>query len=182
MRARFILAFLLGLLVAPANAADTTHNGITIICPWAEATRNGITIAPVYMEIRASPQSGDRLESAAFFLADQVELDTYARVAGVLRREPIPYIAVEAGQSVQLQPGGFHLLLVGLKQPLVANTTFEMWVQFANAGGFEIEVDVVPIGAGPPCGRPAGAAPPPAGAPPRVGAPPVFVPVPRGSF
>lgn len=186
MNARLIFGFLLALIMTPANAADVTHNGITIICPWAEATRNGATIAPVYMEIRASPQAGDRLINAATDFTDRVEMDTYTRFGGVLRRVPLQYIAVEAGQSVQLQPGGLHLLLVGLKGPLIANTSFSMWLEFQTAGGFEIQVDVVPIGAGPSCGLPAapsGGAGPSGG--PVVIPPPLVVPIlppPHGSF
>jgi copper(I)-binding protein len=166
------LAFLfLFLFVAPATAADFTHNGITIICPWAEETRNGVTIAPVYMGIRASPQSGDELEEASTDLAAEVQPSTYTRVAGVLRRQRLVSIEVGAGQTIWLEPGGLHLLLVGLKEPLIRNTSFDMELEFDNAGEFEIEVEVVPIGTRPSC-APGG----------RPGTQPGLPVIPKGSF
>jgi periplasmic copper chaperone A len=177
----------LSLLANPAQAAEWTHNGVTVDCPWAEATQNGV--APVYMEIRADAQADQRLMSAFSDAAESAEISSYTRVAGVLRRQRIEYLPVAAGQAVQLIPGGYHVLLVGLKEALVAGTTFGAWVEFEPAGGFAIEVLVVRPGAGAPCG--AASAPlisPPSGGAPRPPAvrvlpvpPPIYV-VPRGSF
>ncbi len=182
MNARLLFGIFLLAFLTPASAANFTHNNITIICPWAEATQNGVTIAPVYMEIHSSPETGDRLTSAAADIAGSVQLATYTRIGGVLQRQQLDHIAVEAGQSVLLVPGGLHLLLVDLKQPLVAGTKFDLWLEFATAGGFLIQVDVVPIGAGPACGPGGGG--PTILPPPQGGGGPVIIPVPipHGSF
>jgi len=179
MKMRFIVASLaLSLLALPARAAEFTLNGATVDCVWTEATQNGV--APVYMEIRADARGAQRLVSAASDLADSAEIDSYTRVAGVLRRQRIEYLPVEANQAVQLLPGGYHVLLVGLKEPLVAGTSFEGWVEFEPAGGFLIQIEVVPPGAGSPCA--------PATRPPGSPAPIQILPVPppiwipRGSF
>jgi copper(I)-binding protein len=151
MKMAFIIASLaLSLAALPARAAEWTLNGATVDCAWTEATQNGT--APVYMEVRADARGAQRLVSAASDLAEAAEIDSYTRVAGVLRRQRIEYLPVEASQAVQLLPGGYHVLLAGLKEPLIAGTSFEAWVEFEPAGGFLIQVQVVPPGAGPPCG------------------------------
>jgi copper(I)-binding protein len=148
MNMRLPMALLiLFVLALPATAAETTNRGVTVIDPWAVATRRGVNVAPVYMEIRASPQASRRLIGAFTDLSDSVEIYGYARVAGVLRRERLEYINIEAGRS--LVPGGFHLLLVGLKEPLIPNTRFNIWLEFDDGNGFEVEVLVVPIGSRP---------------------------------
>jgi hypothetical protein len=96
------------------------------------------------MEIRASPQTNRRLVAAFTDLADSVEFYGYNRVAGVLRRERLGYINIEGGRS--LVPGGFHFLLAGLKEPLIPNTSFGLWLEFDDGNGFEVEVVVAPIG------------------------------------
>jgi copper(I)-binding protein len=145
MNVRIPMAALILLLCAlPAMAAETTSEGVTVIDPWSVATRRGANVAPVYMEIRASPQASRRLVGAFTDLADSVEIYGYIRTAGVLRRQRLQYINIEAGQS--LVPGGFHFLLAGLKEPLIPNTSFKMWLEFDDGNGFEIEVFVVPIG------------------------------------
>ncbi len=179
MRMRHIIASALVLLATPAAAADITFNGITITCPWTEATRTGVTIAPVYMNIRTSAAVADRLSEAISDLSERIEIYTYARIAGVLQRQPLPNIAIDPGVLVQLQPGGLHLLMVELKEPIVADIPFKIWVKFDNAGGFEVELDVVPIGGSPACGRA------PAGGGPAPGPRPLPLPLPlppRGSF
>jgi copper(I)-binding protein len=176
-----IAGLVLSLMAIPARAAQWTQNGVTVDCPWTQATRNGI--APVYMEIRADSRGGQRLTSAFSDLAESGEIDSYTRVAGVLRRQRIEYLPIEANQAVQLLPGGYHVLLVGLKEPLVAGTSFETWLEFEPAGGFVIEVQVVSPGAGAPCGRGVDVGPPPPGPPPIVilpVPPPIWIP--RGSF
>jgi periplasmic copper chaperone A len=178
MKMAFVIASLaLSLLALPARAAEWTLNGATVDCAWTEATQNGI--APVYMEIRADDRGSQRLLSAASDFAEAAEVDSYTRVAGVLRRQRIEYLPIEANQAVQLLPGGYHVLLVGLKEPLIAGTSFEGWVEFQPAGGFLIQIQVVPPGAGSPCGpgtRPSGR--------PAIRDLPVPPPIwiPRGSF
>lgn len=187
MKIGLIIASLaLSVIAIPAQADQWPKNPVIVDCPWAEATQSGV--APVYMEIRADSRGGHRLISAFSERAESAEINSFTRVAGVLTRQRIEYLPIEANQAVQLVPGGYHVLLVGLKAPLVAGTRFEAWVEFAPLGGFVIEVQVVRPGAGAPCGRGVDTCPLPAGAPPlRVlpAPPPVWIPgriIPRGSF
>jgi len=154
MKVRIIAALIAALFtVTPASAADvTTENGISVICAWAEATRPGATIGSVYMDIRVD-QAGPRRFTAAWTeLAGSANLSVFRRSGGVLTRSRVDAITIEAGQMVRLLPGGYHVLLVDLTEALVAGSTFEMMVEFDQAGAFEIPVQVVEIGAGRPCG------------------------------
>jgi periplasmic copper chaperone A len=144
MSVRLSIALLVLLCAFPALAVDTTNQGVTVIDAWTMATRRGTNVAPVYMEIQAAPGASRRLVGAVTDLANRVEIYGYARVAGVLRRQRLQYISIEAGRS--LVPGGFHLLLTGMREPLIPNTTFNMWLEFEDGNGFEIPVLVVPIG------------------------------------
>jgi copper(I)-binding protein len=147
------------LLAAPALAQEWTLNGVTVYCPWAEATRPGETTAPVYMWITASQQGEQRLTDALSEVSQGAEISGYIRVAGALQRERLQYLPIAAGQTLELAPGGYHVLLTGLNTQLVARGTFGMWLNFDPAGGLEVEATVVPIGAGPPCGPGVGRVP-----------------------
>ena len=52
-------------------------------------------------------------------------------------------IAIPAGQRIVLAPNGLHLMLMDLKQPLVAGQRFTVTLRFAHAGAREVGVDVV---------------------------------------
>jgi copper(I)-binding protein len=161
------------LLATPAKA-QWTLNGVTVICPWAEETQPGVAIAPVYMWISASPQGEQRLTDALSEVSQGAEISGYIRVAGALQRERLQYLPIAAGQTLELAPGGYHVLLTGLNTQLVRGGTFGMWLNFDPAGGLEVEVQVVSVGGRPSCA--------PGGAPIRDV--PVRPPrwVPRGSF
>lgn len=154
MKIRWIIVALAALLCsAPARAADvTTENGISVICAWAEATRPGANIGSVYMDIRADRVAPRRLTNAWSDLSARSNLSVFRRSGGILSRAQVSQIPVGAGELVRLLPGGYHVLLIDLKEPLVAQTEFELLVEFDEAGSFGVPVRVVEIGAGRPCG------------------------------
>jgi len=183
MRNVLIIAGLAASLLAmPAKAAQWTQNGVTVICPWTEATKPGATTAPIYMWISASPEDDQRLTDALSEVSQGAEISGYVRVGGQLQRVRLQYLPIEDDSTFELMPGGYHILLNGLSTPLVPGPTFGMWLNFDPAGGLEVEVQVVPIGAGPPCGPGVGAEPALPDPPVRVlpDVPPRWIP--RGSF
>lgn len=76
--------------------------------------------------------------------ADAVELHEMAMGANdVMQMRPVEGgISVPAGSYVQLQPGGFHVMLIGLTQPLDADTTLDLTLTFAEAGDVTLTVPV----------------------------------------
>lgn len=179
MEARLLAAIFAVLAVTPALAAEvTTENGVSVICAWAEATRPDVNIGSIYMDIRADQLATRRLTNAWSDLSAKAQLSVFRRSAGVLNRAKIDSIIIDAGQLVRLLPGGYHVLLVDLTEPLIPDTEFELILEFDETGAFRVPVRVVPIGSGRPCGttefRPVA---------PRV---PGYVPgpawIPRGSY
>jgi copper(I)-binding protein len=135
------------------------------------------------MWISASSAGEQRLTDALSDVAQGAEVSGYVRVAGELQRVRLQDLPIAAGTALLLAPGGYHVLLTGLNTPLVPGPTFGMWLNFEPAGGLEVEVQVVPVGAGPPCGPGIGAEPVLPGPPP-VRVLPAMPPrwIPRGSF
>lgn len=148
----WVAALLAMAAVMPARAAEvTTENGISVICAWVEATRPGQNIASVYMDIRVDRLAPRRLTGAFTDLAASSQLSTFRRSGGVLSRSRVNSITIPAGQLVRLQPGGYHVLLMDLKEPLIVDTEFELITEFDEAGAFEVAVKVVPVGGRRPC-------------------------------
>jgi hypothetical protein len=152
-RYRLIAVVLAILGTLPASAAEvTTENGVSVICAWAEATRPGQNIGSVYMDIRVDRLSARRFTNAWSDLSASSQLSVFRRSGGVLSRSQVNYISIGAGQLFRLLPGGYHVLLIDLKEPLIADTEFELIVEFDETGAFEVPVKVVPIGGRRPCG------------------------------
>jgi copper(I)-binding protein len=71
-------------------------------------------------------------------------------VGDVMRMRQVEEIALPAGQTVELKPGGYHLMFVGLKAPLKAGDKFPLKLRFEKAGEVEVTVNVDPATAGTP--------------------------------
>ncbi len=95
----------------PALAAD-----VKIDDPWVRGTVVGQMATGAFMAITA--KQGAALVSASSPVAGVVEIHTMSMNNGVMTMRPIPRLELPAGKAVQLAPGGYHVMLMDLKQPL----------------------------------------------------------------
>jgi copper(I)-binding protein len=85
----------------------------------------------------------DRLVAAASDVAAAVEIHEMAMKDGTMQMSPLmDGLPIPAGETVVLEPGGYHIMLIGLKQDLKAGETFKMTVTFEKAGEVELEVPI----------------------------------------
>lgn len=154
---RTILASLLAagpLLAGPAFAHNCTNElgPLRIETPWTRAALEGRQGAG-FLTIRNTGAVADRLVAATSPVAGRVELHTHLRDGDVMRMRPVEDIPVPANDSVSLQPGGMHLMFVGLNRPLVAGETIPVTLRFAEAGEVTIQLPVQAAGARGPGGH-----------------------------
>ncbi len=90
----------------------------------------------------------DRLVRVASNIAAAAQIHSMVMQGDVMRMREIEVIAVPAGSTVALKPGGYHLMFIGLKAPLQAGDTFPVTLTFEKAGAVEVTVDVEAPGAG----------------------------------
>ena len=95
-------------------------------------------------------KQADRLVAASVDVADHAELHTHLNDNGVMKMRQIPDIPVEAGATVKLQPGGLHIMLMDLKQPLKEGDKIPMTLRFEKAGEVKVDVHVDKVA---PCRR-----------------------------
>ena len=126
----------LALATGLAHAADLKIND-----PWARATVPSQRTGGAYLTID-NPGAADRLVGAASAAADHVELHSMSMQGDVMRMRQVDAIDVPAGKSVELKPGGLHLMLVGLKAPLRDGDTITVDLRFEKAGTVTVPVQV----------------------------------------
>jgi copper(I)-binding protein len=137
------LAFATGLLVASAAMAQT--NQLEVNNAWARATPGKAENGAAYVTI-ASPTS-DRLVSVSTPVAKKAELHTMEMKGMVMEMRPVAGVDIPAGQPVSLKPGGEHIMLLGLNQPLREGQTFPLTLNFEKAGSRAVTVTVEKAGA-----------------------------------
>ena len=106
------LALAACVLIEPAGAAEP----VAVKDAWVRAPAPGQTVAGAYMELSGRVKSA--LVSVTSPVAERGELHSTAMENGVMRMRPVGRIDLAAGQTVRLEPGGLHVMLVELKRPL----------------------------------------------------------------
>jgi hypothetical protein len=138
-----ILAFAAGLVIASAALAQPAQ--LEVKDAWAGATPGKAENGVAYVTI-TSP-TADRLVSASTPVAKKAELHTMSMQGMVMKMRPIAGLDIPAGQPVSLKPGGEHIMLMGLKQPLREGESFPLTLDFEKAGPRTVTVAVEKVGA-----------------------------------
>lgn len=127
-----------------ATNPPTTRSGVpTISDAWVRAVQSGSNnISASYMTITSGGEA-DRLLTISTSLAEAVELHSAVSNDGVISMQPIEEgIAVPPGGSVELKPGGFHAMLIGLKKDLRLGETVDLQLTFERAGEVVVKAQV----------------------------------------
>lgn len=149
-----VLAGLLAPHAAPANAAASDAsivaanqtNGIRAEQPWARATAPRQSVGGVYVTL-TSP-ANDVLLGASSPVARLGEVHEMRMDGTVMQMRTLADgLPLPAGQPVALTPGGYHIMLMDLKQPLKAGQTIPVQLRFRDAPPLDVMVRVAPVGA-----------------------------------
>jgi periplasmic copper chaperone A len=119
-----------------------------IEAPWARATPGGAKVGGGYFKITNTGKEADRLTGGSLPIAKDVEVHEMAMSGNVMKMRRLPDgLEIKPGQSVELKPGGNHLMFVELRAALKAGEPIKGTLTFQKAGTVEVEYRVAPIGA-----------------------------------
>lgn len=121
--------------------------GLSIEAPFARATAGPARNGAAFLTVKNAGGDADRLIGAKATVADHVELHTHLHENGVMKMRQIEAVDVPAGGMASLQPGGDHIMLMGLKAPLKEGESFPLTLVFENAGEVTVDVTIGGVGA-----------------------------------
>ena len=140
--------FFVALLSAPAYAHEYTVGTTTVYHPWAAATPPGATTGAAYMKIINKSKKSLRLLKMSTPIADKVEIHSMTMDKGVMRmRELMPPLKIAPKSTLALNHNGLHLMLIGLKKPLVEEEMVSLKLTFAGGKTMDIDLYIEAIGA-----------------------------------
>lgn len=144
-----------GAQMAQMNHAQHQHGGmamptakagdIAVEQPFARATP--AKVGGVFLVLKNAGGTADRLVKAASPVAASVELHTHVKDGDAMRMRPVENIPVPAKGETALEPGGYHIMMIGLKQPLKEGDSFPLTLTFEKAGSVTVTVPVQKAGA-----------------------------------
>lgn len=135
-------------LSSAACAADYKVGPIEIDRPWSRAVPRGASVAAGYLTIRNTGTEPDRLVSGTTPIAGKFEVHEMSMDNGVMRMRPVADgLVINPGQTVELKPQSFHIMMTGVNQPVEKGKSFKGSLRFEKAGTVEVEFSVEAIGA-----------------------------------
>lgn len=138
------MALVLSLPALPAEAHDYSVGDLHIDHPFARATTSRAMATAAYLTIENRGTSDDTLVAGSTPAAEVVELHSHIEDNGVMRmREVAGGIPIPADETVVLEPGGLHVMFMGLTAPpLEAGSMVPLTLTFEQAGDITVEVAV----------------------------------------
>ena len=135
-------------LAAPALAGEVKAGDLVITQAWSRATPGGAKVAGGYLTIDNKGSTPDRLIAGSADVADKVQVHEMTMNNGVMTMRLLDQgLTIEPGKTVKLAPGGFHLMLLDLKNPLKRGDKVPVTLEFEKAGKVTVSFDVQGVGA-----------------------------------
>jgi copper(I)-binding protein len=144
---KFALVLLLSACGTPALPA-APKTGMEITAPFAKAAGTGENTA-AFMSIKNTGSEGDTLLKATCDAAMMVQIMETKVSGDAMSMAEVPGIDLPAGSTVELKSGGYHIMLMNLKQELKEGTAISITLEFAKAGSVTLEVPVQAAGSMP---------------------------------
>jgi copper(I)-binding protein len=147
IRALGIASILSTLLPATGFAQEAKIGDIAIEAPWSRATPKGAPVAAGYLTIHNNGKGPDTLLGGQSDVAGDVQVHEMTMDGDVMKmRQLAKGLEIAPGASVELKPGGYHLMLMNLKQPLAQGQSLRITLNFEHAGKAAVDFKIGGIG------------------------------------
>lgn len=137
---RSLLTFSLALCASGILTNVHAQSPIQVQEPWVRATVAQQKVSGAFMQLQSHEDT--RLVAVQSPAAERVEMHEMKLENDVMRMRAVQGIDLTAGKPLELQPGGYHLMLMGLRQPLITGTNVTFTLEFENRQGQRYQIPV----------------------------------------
>jgi copper(I)-binding protein len=136
------------LLILLASASAFANDTLQISGVWSRATPPLVGVGAVYFTAENRGSTTDTLIGVSSPVAERAEMHTHTHTMkdGMMMMHQLDSIEVPAGGTLEFKPGGNHIMLIGLKHPLLEGERFPLTLKFKHAGNVELNVEVHGLG------------------------------------
>ena len=132
---------LMGLVLAACERSD--QSPIVVSDVWGRPSPTSAANAAFYMSIHNNGQNPDSLERVEIDICDSAELhETNIDDDGVMRMDHIRKIDISDDETISLEPGGLHVMCLGLKSTLETGEEIPIKLSFANSGDKRVQAEI----------------------------------------
>lgn len=134
--------------ISGAEQKIATVDAVNILSSYVRAVPPGQMNSAAFMQIENGSGQAHQLAAANSEVAEVVELHTHTNVGGVMQMRQVPHIAIPPKETVVLEPGGLHVMLIGLKQNLVAGERIEVELVYGDGSRETIVMPIAEVAGG----------------------------------
>ena len=146
MKLTLSLLLSLAMLAPLVSAHEYQHGALTIDHPWSRPTPPGTPMGVGYLSISNGGQAPVILVGASTPRAERVSIHETSMHEGVMRMQPVSGgLTIPAGETVELKPHSFHLMLEQLTAPLQEAERIPLTLRFEGAESITVELNVEPL-------------------------------------
>jgi periplasmic copper chaperone A len=127
---------------AGAQAQEYKLGDVTIEHPWARPTAGNTGLGAAYFVLKNGGAQPEVLKSVSSPGADIAQIHENINENGVMKMRPVEGLKIPPGGTVALEPGGYHVMLIGLKHDLEEGHSLPLKLTFAHAGSVDVEVKI----------------------------------------
>jgi copper(I)-binding protein len=130
------------LVAAPLAAAAHSYQigALKIGHPWSRPNPPGAPTAAGYLTVTNTGAVPDRLLGGSSPEANAIEVHEMSMTGGIMRMRPVAGgLVIPPGQTVKLEPGGYHLMIIGPKQAFKVGDHIPATLRFEHAGSLKVE-------------------------------------------
>ncbi len=124
-----------------------TSKSVKVESAWARASAGMARNGGAYISVENEGRSDDRLVGARSDIAKRTEIHTHLEENSVMKMRRVDGIELPAGGEIEMRPGGYHVMFIGLHKPLREGDRFPVILVFEKAGEVTVEVSVRGVGA-----------------------------------
>jgi copper(I)-binding protein len=137
----FLSTFILATSVTNLFAQSAEVGKLSITGAYARETVAGQSIGSAFLKIK-NTGAADKLISASSPSGSEVQLHTMTMEGNVMKMSQIASIDIPQSGSIELTPGGMHLMIMGIKSPFKVGESVKIKFKFTNAGEVEVNFPV----------------------------------------
>jgi len=138
---KVLMLVIFTLLAALLLSACGSKEGIEVSDIWARASMQGMNSA-TYFVIQNHNAEADELIGATSDVADAVEVHESKMEGDVMMMNHVESVVLEPSAKVEFKPGGYHVMMIGLKRDLKAGDEIEVTLQFRDGPDLTIKATV----------------------------------------
>ena len=149
-----VLAVALSAVFAAPVFAGSAAEGVTVVDPYVRLVPPGQPATGAFLVLKNSDDKDHKLVKAESAASKVAELHNHVQEGGMMKMRPVKDIDIKAKGEAVLQPGGLHVMLIDLKQPLKEGENIALKLIFEDNSSKEIAVPVRKIQAPMPMSMP----------------------------